>query len=149
LFDAAAALVLGRRTASFEGQGPMELEAIAAEGCQSLPLPLAADGQGVLRSDWAPLLETLTNAAIAPAERAGIFHETLAQALLDQAVAIRVAAPFDAVGLSGGVFQNKRLTERVVARLGQAGIDVRLHEAVPANDGGLSFGQVIEAMATR
>jgi len=146
LFDAAAALVLGRQTASFEGQGPMELEAIAAEGCLPLSLPLAADGQGVLRSDWAPLLATLTNVAIAPAERAGIFHETLAQALLDQVVAIRATTAFDAVGLSGGVFQNKRLTERVVARLGQAGIDVRLHEAVPANDGGLSFGQVIETM---
>jgi hydrogenase maturation protein HypF len=147
LFDAAAALVLGRQTASFEGQGPMELEAIAADGCLPLSLPLAADGQGVLRSDWAPLLTTLTNVAIAPAERAGIFHETLAQALLDQVVAIRATTAFDAVGLSGGVFQNKRLTERVVARLGQAGIDVRLHEAVPANDGGLSFGQVIETAA--
>jgi hydrogenase maturation protein HypF len=147
LFDAAAALVLGRHLASFEGQGPMELEAIAADGCRPLSLPLAADGQGVLRSDWAPLLEVLTDRAITAAERAGIFHETLAQALLDQALALRATTDFDAVGLSGGVFQNKRLTERVVARLGQAGIDVRLHREVPANDGGLSFGQVIEATA--
>jgi hydrogenase maturation protein HypF len=146
LFDAAAALVLGRQVASFEGQGPMELEAIAADGCRPLSLPLAADGQGVLRSDWAPLLEVLTDGAMAPAERAGIFHETLAQALLDQARAIRATTDFDAVGLSGGVFQNRRLTERVVALLGQAGIDARLHREVPANDGGLSFGQVIEAM---
>jgi hydrogenase maturation protein HypF len=147
LFDAAAALVLGRQVASFEGQGPMELEAIAADDCRPLSLPLAADGQGVLRSDWAPLLEVLTDGALAPAERAGIFHETLAQALLDQALAIRATTGFDAVGLSGGVFQNRRLTERVVARLGQSGIDVRLHREIPANDGGLSFGQVIEAMA--
>jgi hydrogenase maturation protein HypF len=147
LFDAAAALVLGRHEASFEGQGPMELEAVAADGCQPLILPLAADGQGVLRSDWAPLVELLTNQAIAAAERAGTFHETLAQALLDQALALRATTEFDAVGLSGGVFQNKRLTERVVARLGEAGIDARLHREVPANDGGLSFGQVIEASA--
>jgi hydrogenase maturation protein HypF len=125
----------------------MELEAIAADGCRPLMLPLAADGQGLLRSDWAPLLEVLTDSAMPAAERAGIFHETLAQTLLDQALAIRATAEFDAVGLSGGVFQNKRLTERVVARLGAAGIDVRLHREVPANDGGLSFGQVIDAMA--
>ena len=125
----------------------MELEAVAADGCRPLILPLAADGQGVLRSDWAPLVELLTNQAIAAAERAGIFHETLAQALLDQALALRATTDFDAVGLSGGVFQNKRLTERVVARLGEAGIDARLHREVPANDGGLSFGQVIEASA--
>ena len=40
LFDAAAALVLGRNHASFEGQGPMELEHISADGCQPVSLPL-------------------------------------------------------------------------------------------------------------
>jgi hydrogenase maturation protein HypF len=70
----------------------------------------------------------------------------MAQSLLDQALKIRERTPFDAVGLSGGVFQNRRLTERVVDLLTARGIDVRLHREVPANDGGLSFGQVIEAM---
>ena len=42
---------------------------------------------------------------------------------------------------------NRRLTERVVAKLGAAGIDVRLHHRVPANDGGLCFGQIIESLA--
>jgi hydrogenase maturation protein HypF len=51
------------------------------------------------------------------------------------------------VGLSGGVFQNRRLSERVVEKLQGEGIEVRLHRELPANDGGLCFGQVIEAMA--
>jgi hydrogenase maturation protein HypF len=147
LFDAAAALVLGRNEASFEGQGPMELEAVAADGCPSLTLPLAADGQGVLRSDWAPLLEVLADKRIAVAERAGIFHETMAQALVDQALAIGRQRHFEAVGLSGGVFQNRRLCERVAAKLEREGIELRLHRELPANDGGLCFGQVIEAAA--
>ena len=45
------------------------------------------------------------------------------------------------------MFQNRRLTERVVTLLGAAGLDVRLHKEVPANDGGLSLGQAIEAAA--
>ena len=147
LFDAAAALVLGRGLASFEGQGPMELEHLAGPGCDPLSLPLAPDAQGVLRSDWTPLLDVLVDDTIAPAERAGIFHESLAQALLDQALRVREQQRYTAVGLSGGVFQNRRLTERVVARLESAGIEVRLHRVVPANDGGLCFGQIIEAMA--
>jgi hydrogenase maturation protein HypF len=147
LFDAAAALVLGRELASFEGQGPMELEAIAADDCGPLALPLAADDDGVLRSDWAPLLEVLADGGIAAAERAGIFHESMAQALVDQALAVRRQRDFDAVGLSGGVFQNRRLSERVVEKLQGEGIEVRLHRELPANDGGLCFGQVIEAMA--
>ena len=149
LFDAAAALVLGRHHASFEGQGPMELEHVARDGCEALVLPLAADEAGVLRSDWAPLLPVLADGGLAADERAGIFHETMARAVLDQALRIRTEIHFDAVGLSGGVFQNRRLTERVAALLEDAGIDVHLHEEVPANDGGLCFGQAVEAMAVR
>jgi len=147
LFDAAAALVLGRSMASFEGQGPMELEHVAAEGSDYVSLPLMEDPTGVLRSDWAPLLGVLADEGLGVPERAGIFHETMAQALLDQAQAVRQRCRFEAVGLSGGVFQNRRLTERVVTKLEAAGIEVRLHRDVPANDGGLCFGQIIESLA--
>jgi len=147
LFDAAAALVLGRHMASFEGQGPMELEHIAADGCEAVPLSLKQDADGLLRSDWAPLLNALTDPDLPPAQRAGIFHETMAQALVDQALEIRKTRDFQAVGLSGGVFQNRRLTERVVAMLTEKDIKIRLHRDIPANDGGLCFGQVVEAAA--
>jgi hydrogenase maturation protein HypF len=147
LFDAAAALVLGRSAASFEGQGPMELEQAAVAGASAVALPVAQDAAGTWRSDWAPLLPVLSDRAVPTAERAGIFHETMATALLAQARKIREQAPFEAVGLSGGVFQNRLLTERVCELLAAEGIAVRLHEAVPANDGGLCFGQVIEAAA--
>jgi hydrogenase maturation protein HypF len=147
LFDAAAALVLGRNKASFEGQGPMELEALARESAEAVSLPLTEDKAAVLRSDWAPLLPVLADLSLAPNKRADIFHETMAQALVDQALRISERTKFDAVGLSGGVFQNCRLSELVIGKLDNLGIDVRLHEEVPANDGGLCFGQVIEALA--
>jgi hydrogenase maturation protein HypF len=149
LFDAAASLVLGRGVSSFEGQGPMELESAAEQGCEAVSLPLGMDESGVLRTDWSPLLGTLANTGLTAARRAGIFHESMAQALLDQALEVRKNSPFDAVGLSGGVFQNRFLTERVVAKLQEQGIDVRLHRDVPANDGGLCYGQVIEALAVQ
>ena len=147
LFDAAAALILGRNISSFEGQGPMELEHIAEDGCDAIPLPLARDENGILRSDWAPLLEVLGDRDIPPARRAGIFHASMAAALVDQALQARERVEFDAVGLSGGVFQNRRLSERIVDQLQAHGITVRLHREVPANDGGLSFGQIVEAAA--
>jgi hydrogenase maturation protein HypF len=143
LFDAAAALVLGVQLASFEGQGPMMLESIA-EGVgdgPALPLVRHAD---VLRADWEPLLPMLLDKDIPAAARAGLFHEVMAQTLVAQALA--VTGSFDAVGLCGGVFQNKRLAERVIALLAAQGIPVYLPQAVPANDGGLAFGQLIESM---
>jgi len=146
LFDAASALVLGRNSASFEGQGPMELEQIANQGQQSIALPLAADEAGILRSDWAPLLPLLNDNSVSPEQRAALFHSSMADALVDQALAIREFYEYDSVGLSGGVFQNRLLTELVIARLSKRGVDVRLHTEIPANDGGLCFGQVIETI---
>ena len=43
--------------------------------------------------------------------------------------------------LTGGCFQNARLTEAAVAELRAAGLSPWWHERVPANDGGLALGQ--------
>jgi hydrogenase maturation protein HypF len=147
LFDAASALILDRSVASFEGQGPMELEAIAVPGSDPLRLPLICDQNGILRSDWGPLLPVISDHGLEPAERAGIFHQSMAQALVDQALELARNRRFDAIGLSGGVFQNRLLVETVLAKLAGHGIDVRLHQQLPANDGGLCYGQVIETLA--
>lgn len=147
LFDAAASLVLGLDQASFEGQGPMSLESIAGDGGEWIELPLAADDHGILRCDWAPLLPLLSDQTRPAAERAAIFHESLAHAIGSQAMALRGTTSFDAVGLVGGVFQNRRLAERVIELLGQADMPVYLPVEVPANDGGLAFGQIVETLA--
>ena len=145
LFDAAAALVLGVDAASFEGQGPMMLESIAAAQVDAIPLPLYTDDAGVRRTDWAPLLPVLADSAVPAGVRAGLFHESLARALVDQARALARVEAFDAVGLAGGVFQTRLLAERVLALLREHGIPVHLPAIVPPNDGGLAFGQLIEA----
>jgi hydrogenase maturation protein HypF len=144
LFDAAAALTGVCRTASFEGQGPMWLEALAGEPANPLALPLQLGPDGILRSDWRGLVEAMMEASRSVSERAALFHSSLAGALVQQALAVRETRRFDYVGLCGGVFQNRRLSEACVAALQQQGIEVRLCERLPCNDAGLSFGQVIE-----
>jgi hydrogenase maturation protein HypF len=59
--------------------------------------------------------------------------------------AIREKHDITRVGLSGGVFQNRVLTERALSALEKLGFEVYLHESIPSEDGGVSFGQVIEA----
>lgn len=51
------------------------------------------------------------------------------------------------VVLSGGVWQNRLLLERVVGDLAQQDFDVIVHRQVPANDGGLALGQAVIAGA--
>jgi len=47
--------------------------------------------------------------------------------------------------LSGGVWQNITLLSRVLPLLREAGFQVYIHQQVPANDGGLSLGQIYVA----
>lgn len=146
LFDAAAALALGIDTASFEGQGPMLLEAVAAHGANAIRLSQTRDMDGILRMDWEPLLPMLVDADRTAGERVGIFHESLASGLIEQVTALAETEQFEAVGLTGGVFQNRFLAERIINLLAARGIPAFLPEIVPANDGGLAFGQLIEAV---
>jgi len=145
LFDAASALCGIGTHVSFEGEGPMRLEAAASSAAgEVVELPLERDATHVWRTDWAPLLPMLTDAARPVAERAAGFHLSLAQALVEQAKQLRAQTGIRSVGLTGGVFQNRMLAEAAISRLQRAGFSIHLPRRVPVNDAGLSFGQVIE-----
>lgn len=147
LFDAAASLVLGVHRASFEGQGPMLLEAAAQGGtAETTHLPWERDAAGLLRCDWSPLLPLLIDRRRSAADRAMLFHESLAAAIADLARQLSASHSFDAIGLTGGVFQNRLLAESAVHRLAAAGHRALLPAEIPANDGGLAFGQLIEVL---
>jgi hydrogenase maturation protein HypF len=149
LFDAAAAFLDLVHYAEHEAQGPIALENLAtlAEAQPPVHLALRRRADGLLQADWAPLALLLTDATRTHAARAYAFHASLAATLVAQAAAIRAAGHHFAVGLSGGVFQNRLLASLVQAGLRDAGMRGYLPVTHPCHDGGLSFGQVIEAAA--
>lgn len=154
LFDAAAALVLGLRETSYEGQAPMQLEAVArgkraAVSPVCMPLPLREDAGGLMRLDWAPLILSLLQTGRSVASRAAMVHGVLAASILEVARTQRGASGVNRVGLTGGVFQNEHLTELAIDLLEAEGFGVCLAAQVPCNDGGLSYGQVIELAGRR
>ncbi len=150
LFDAAAALLGECRQASHEGEAGMRLEGLchdAAASLEAAELPLARDAAGLWRSDWAPLLPVLQDARIESAARARWFHATLARALCAQALAARRETGVNRVGLCGGVFQNRVLSEQARALLTEEGFEVLMPRELPVNDAAISFGQLIETIA--
>ena len=148
LFDAAAALLGLSLVTSYEGQAAMALEAVSggASGT-AIRLPLVRQADGLWLSDWAPLLPMLQDSRISVRTRGARFHASLAQSLLDQARAVRDDRGVNGIGLTGGVFQNRLLTEQIVDLLRADAFEVYLSERIPTNDAGISFGQVIEAEA--
>ncbi len=145
LFDAASSLLGLCDIASFEGEAAMLLEAAARGSAAPVALPLTQHEQDVWVADWTPLLHALRRPDVPVAQRAMQFHQSLALCIAMIAQRVREQTAFDAVGLTGGVFQNKLLTELAIERLGAAGFDTWLPRHVPCNDGGLAFGQLIEA----
>ncbi len=148
LFDAAAAIILGVGETSFEGQGPMWLEAIARDPVAFPRLKLRSVDDGRLQLDWAPLVDWLlqdsATGGAGQADRAGAVHSSLADGIAQLAERLRAQSGSSLVGLTGGVFQNRRLTEIALAGLSARGFEVLLPVQLPCNDGGLSYGQVAD-----
>ncbi len=147
LFDAAAALTGMLEQYSFEGQGPMWLEAQVTECVQEKALPLKCNEAGVLVADWTVLLPMLQDTNLSVAQRASRFHSIMAATLVEQTCRLRERHDEFCVGLTGGVFQNKRLTEQVIQQLQQRGFNVHINTQIPCNDAGLCAGQIMEAAA--
>jgi hydrogenase maturation protein HypF len=147
LFDAAGALVCGANRVSFEAQGPMLLEALCRDSGDVIPLKLSTDDDGVLRTDWAPLLRLLCDETLTASFRAETFHASMAMALVEQVRRIAAGYDFARVGLAGGVFQNRVLTGQVTQMLAADGHEVFMGAKLPCNDAALSFGQLAEVAA--
>ena len=149
LFDAVAALLGLRARVSYEAQAAIELEACAARvPLDEAPEPAleaveARDG-GPAVVDPSPLVAWVVaerDRGTPTAVIAAGFHAGLGRAVADTAVRLAAAAGVGTVALSGGVFQNTRLTEVVGRHVAGAGLEVLAHRSIPPNDGGISFGQ--------
>ncbi|MGH7906050.1 MAG: carbamoyltransferase HypF [Candidatus Binataceae bacterium] len=149
LFDAVAAILGLRDTVNYEGQAAIELEQRAS--------PIERAAYRVAIRDGNPRLIQATEIVQAVLEDlrlgrsvetiAARFHNTIARLIADICEMARASRGFSTVALSGGVFQNLFLLERTAGLLRQQGFRVLTHNRVPANDGGISLGQVVVAAA--
>ena len=150
LFDAIAAILGLRDRASYEGQAATELEQ-AASRCAAprpeaslAPLTLDVSGQVTL-VDPSAFLRSLVarrRGKVAVEDLGWSAHRCLADASIALATSACERSGLRTVALSGGVFQNALLTSMVRRGLETLGVAVLTHELVPANDGGISLGQV-------
>ncbi|MGW8312475.1 MAG: carbamoyltransferase HypF, partial [Desulfuromonadales bacterium] len=148
LFDAIAGLLGLRQKVTFEGQAALELE-MSADPLADEILPfdlLHQNGQIIF--DPTPLVKCIfeeNSQGVSPAALAGRFHATLAAMVQEVCEELRTRTSLQQVVLSGGVFQNRLLTEMTLARLTRSGFKIMRHSLVPPNDGGLALGQAVVA----
>ena len=150
LFDAVAALAGVREAVTYEGQAAIELEMVSAAGAAPYGFEIAEPAAGGephvvrlaalfdgvladLEARAAPAVDRL-----APARHGGGHHPRACRRA-------RRETGLATVALSGGVFQNRLLCDLSEDALAADGFAVLSHERLPANDGGLSFGQAVVA----
>jgi hydrogenase maturation protein HypF len=150
LFDAVSALLGLCRHATHEAEAAIALEGVALQSHDdSAGFPYVIEGDSVRLT---PLLAAMTTALAAATPIPDIarrFHRTVAELSVAMARAAMQATPEGptTVALSGGVWQNRLLLEMTVPLLRDAGFAVLLHHQVPANDGGIAYGQAAVAAA--
>jgi hydrogenase maturation protein HypF len=135
LFDAVASITGLAQQNRFEGQAAMLLE-------NEIGLLRTEEAYPLAGGDWAPLIAEVLRDKQEGLPVAGIaarFHN----ALVNWIVEVTVSSGLKQIVLSGGVFQNRYLTERAAAMLESRGFVVHTHRQVPPNDGGIALGQVV------
>ncbi len=146
LFDAAAAGAGFLRRVTFEGQAAMWLEGVSDPSerqhysvvTDRHASPFRIDPRRPVRE----LADDMLNGE--PVARiAARFHNTVAEMIVRSLETVSRETGIRTVGLTGGCFQNRLLTERASALLRERGLNVLLHSAVPPNDGGLALGQAV------
>jgi hydrogenase maturation protein HypF len=143
LFDAVAAVMGVRQSASFEGQAAMELEFARqpdVRDAYSFWIKKAAP----MVIDWEPMVRELLDDVARNVSRSVIaarFHNTLVEMI----VAVTKKIGEVKIVLSGGCFQNRYLSERTVQRLREEKFQPYWHQHIPPNDGGIALGQAMAA----
>jgi len=150
LFDAAAALILGRDRVDYEAQAAIELEGVAGMESVGEGYGVRFEGGEALVLDpspmWEELLEDLRS-GVTRATMSARFHVGVGDAYVRAARAARERTGIEEVCLSGGVFHNRLFTSLVCEGLREAGMRTYLPVRVSPGDGGLSYGQAVVAAA--
>jgi hydrogenase maturation protein HypF len=147
LFDCAASLLDLVQIATFQSEGPMRLESLTGSLCHEVYSFTA--GQTIcfdetIRGIVSDILNGTEKVTIATK-----FHNTIILAIFESVNAIRNKSGINKVVLSGGVFQNRYLSEGTMELLLKNNFEVYSHSTVPANDGGLALGQLAVASKRR
>jgi hydrogenase maturation protein HypF len=148
LFDAAAFAAGFKRRVAFEGQAAMWLEA-QADPSEAGSYRIRFNRSALLTIDPRALITQVADDALngyPPSVTAARFHNAVAGMILEAAIQVCGRTGGKRVGLTGGCFQNRLLTEKTAALLEKQGFEVLLHRSVPPNDGGIALGQAVSQL---
>jgi len=149
LFDAVAAVLGLGAYNRFEAELPMAMEALVVDRVEeSYPIQMTEDDGMLLECH--PIISGVLEdiySGVSNGVIAAKFHNTVCEGLLELAQKARQTTGLTDVALSGGVFCNRYLANRMIRRLQEEQFRVLWKKSVPVNDGGICLGQAAIAAA--
>jgi len=161
LFDAVASLLCVRHTITHESQAAMELEAMA--GKNPIDEVLIDDIYGfdmvqnknddnsrIFEINMMPCIRQIIDDLKKNTSLGRIslkFHYTLAAAFIAATIRVSKETGIGKIVLSGGVFNNDIILNRMLKHLEENNFKSYTHTKVPTGDGGICLGQVVVAAA--
>lgn len=152
LFDAVASLVLVKESSRFEAELPIELERAADRSCSGSYDFTMSHKEGMQVINTRDIIKGIVKDLRKGTDVSmisGKFHNTVARIIYKVSARLRKRLGINKVALSGGVFQNKLLSERASEMLRRGGFKVYTHSNIPTTDSGIPIGQIAIAGLTR
>jgi hydrogenase maturation protein HypF len=146
--DAVAAWLDIASERTYEGEPAMKLEAAAFRG-RPLPATIPVrEREGRLILDTVAIFRSLSDLRDRGeklGDLAATAQDTLARGLARMAISVARERRIGTIGLTGGVAVNDQIARAVRDEVEQAGLKFLIPRRVPPGDGGLAFGQLIQA----
>ncbi len=142
-FDGVSSIIGLKHEVSYHAQAAVALEQSALRSNETHLYPFIIENSII---DYRPMIENIVNDLKLEMPKETIakkFHNTIIDIIIHISESIRKETGLGIVALSGGVFQNTILLENVFNKLKERGFITIMHQLVPANDGGVSLGQVV------
>ena len=146
LFDAVAALLGFDGKITFQGEAAIDLENLCFRDDESFYQYNISLEEGIYLIDCKPLIKSVAIDVIDGIDKELIairFHNTIIKFTIELCEILRKEYHLSSVILSGGVFQNEILLINIYKELTKKDFKVYIHEQIPANDEGVSIGQMI------
>jgi hydrogenase maturation protein HypF len=142
VMDAVSAVLEICHERTYEGEPSMKLESIAMKGKDVLKLnPIIRNGELNTTQMLTEIFENKQKQK--KQDLAYLAHTYIARGLAALAIESAEENNVKTVGFSGGVAYNEIIATTIRKTIEDAGLRFLVHEAIPAGDGGLSFGQAV------
>ncbi|MEF3280867.1 MAG: carbamoyltransferase HypF [Elusimicrobiota bacterium] len=144
IFDAISVIATGDVFASFEAEGPMKIEKLAYEYTErGYRFDIVNEKNG-----YKILLDSVIDEIIKDFKTgnnktiSAKFHIGVVDLICNLSLIISREHNIKDICLSGGVFQNRFLVNKLQTRMLKSGLNLYINSLVPSNDGGISLGQI-------